>query len=79
MVDTLFSFYRTHAKIQRHIDQIKARKQRMHECYAQAQEMLSLKKAYDDAVKRTKELETMQQSLQNLKVEQDATKEDEQS
>lgn len=53
----------------------------MRECYDQAQEMLSLKKAYDEAVKRSRynspslltigvfrELESMQQHLKGLKV-----------
>jgi hypothetical protein len=43
-----------HAKIQRHIDQIKARKQKMRECYAQAQEMLHLNEAYENAKARAR-------------------------
>jgi len=65
-----------HAKIQRHIDQIKARKQRMRECYAQAHEMMDLKKAYADAVKRSNELESMHKHLEELKLENESKTEE---
>ncbi|KAI6201024.1 hypothetical protein M3Y96_00797400 [Aphelenchoides besseyi] len=62
-----------HEKIQRHIDQIKNRRQRIRECYAQAQEMMKLNETYTNAKKRASDLEKIQQKLQETALDDHKT------
>ncbi|KAI6241710.1 hypothetical protein M3Y99_00333300 [Aphelenchoides fujianensis] len=65
-----------HEKIQRHIDQIKSRRQRMRECYAQAQEMAKLNETYANAKSRLSNLENMRERLEEASLNSDEKSEE---
>ncbi|CAD5210936.1 unnamed protein product [Bursaphelenchus okinawaensis] len=59
-------------KIQRHIESIKSRRQRMYECGARLNEMVDLGETINNAVKRTNNLEELSKKLEALKTEEES-------